>query len=182
MNWHLIFRLSLLSIVMGFASVLGLTRSYEWLVWLCVGLMCAWQFAKKTREELFLHGFYVGIFIGLIATAVVAHAVAMLFKGKGKFDESLKAVIYGASPFYAFGWLPIFGVLFGLYAVIVQVPAFKLLHRVRFHKAVCIVLGTLFLIGLLVGVLPFLGGLLGTGYHFGIVVNSVRGIVGLILA
>lgn len=125
---------------------------------------------------------YVGIFIGLFITAVVAHSVVSIVKGRGKFEDTLKAVIYGASPFYAFGWLPIFGVLFGLYSVIIQVPAFKAMHRTTYIKSVIIVLGTLLLIGILAGIIPFLGGVLATGYHFGIVVNSIKGIMALALA
>ncbi|MFC2175287.1 Yip1 family protein [archaeon] len=124
---------------------------------------------------------YVGIFIGVFVTAIVAHAVANVMKGRGKFEDSLKAIIYGTSPFYAFGWLPIFGPLFGLYSVIVQVPAFKALHRTKFVKAVMTVLGTLLIIGVLVGILPVLGGIFATGYHFGIVVNSIRGIISLMM-
>ncbi len=122
---------------------------------------------------------YAGLFIGLFVTAIVAHAIAVLLKGRGKFDDTLKAIIYGASPFYAFGWLPIFGVLFGMYSVIIQVPAFRKLHRTKFVTAVMIVLGTLFLTGVLSGIIPFLGGVLATGYHFGIVVNSIQGIMAL---
>lgn len=125
---------------------------------------------------------YIGLFIGLFCTAIVAHAVAMIFKGRGKFEDTLKAIIYGTSPFYAFGWLPIFGVLFGLYAIMVQVPAFRELHRTTYVKAVLIVLGTLFLVGILVGIIPILGGVFATGYHSGLVVNSIRGIVALIMA
>lgn len=124
---------------------------------------------------------YVGLFIGLFATAIIAHAVAVLFKGRGKFNDTLKVIIYGASPFYAFGWLPIFGVLFGLYSVIVQVLAFKALHRTKFVNAVLIVLGTLFLVGVLAGIMPFFGKIFATAYHSGIVVNSIKEIMALIL-
>ena len=124
---------------------------------------------------------YIGLFVGLFCTAIVAHAVAMVFKGRGKFEDTLKAIIYGASPFYAFGWLPIFGVLFGLYSIIIQVPAFRELHRTTYVKSVLIVLGTLLTIGVIVGIVPVLGGVFETGYHFGIVVNSIRGIVTLIM-
>jgi len=124
---------------------------------------------------------YVGIIIGVFVTAIVAHAVASVLKGRGKFESTLQAIIYGASPFYAFGWLPIFGPLFGLYSVIVQVPAFKALHRMKYVKSVMTILGTLLLIGIIVGIVPVLGGIFATGYHFGIVVNSIRGIVTLMM-
>jgi len=66
--------------------------------------------------------------------------------------------------------------------VIIQVPAFRELHRTTYVKSVLIVLGTLLFVGVLVGIIPFLGGVFATGYHFGIVVNSIKGIVALIMA
>ncbi len=124
---------------------------------------------------------YLGIFIGVFITSIVAHAVASVMKGRGKFEDTLQAVIYGTSPFYAFGWLPIFGPLFGLYSVLVQVPGFKALHRTKYVKSVLIVLGTLLLIGVLTGIMPILTGVFATGYHPGIVVNGIKGIITLML-
>jgi len=169
------------AIAVGFFSVAlgGYIAMPMWLADLVLGNMTLFGISLGIGTGVAI---YVGLFIGLFVTAIAAHAVVTVVKGKGKFDDTLKAVIYGASPFYSFGWLPIFGPLFGLYAVIVQVQAFKALHKTTFVKAVLTVLGTLLLIGVLAGIVPFLSGVFATGYHFGIVVNSIKGIMALIIA
>jgi hypothetical protein len=129
MNWHLIFKLSLLSIVMGTASVLGLTRSYEWLMWLLVGVLSAWQFAKKTREERFLHGLCLGIFIGTFNASIQAVFLPTYLLNNPGMVEALNALpqnLHPAAVVLIMG--PIIGafsgVVFGLLAAI----AGKLLH------------------------------------------------------
>ena len=129
MNWRLIFQLSLLSIVMGFASVLGLTRSYEWLIWLFVGVLSAWQFAKKTREERFLHGLCLGIFIGTFNSSIQAVFLPTYLLNNPGMVEALNALpqnLHPAAVVLIMG--PIIGafsgVVFGLLAAI----AGKLLH------------------------------------------------------
>ena len=169
------------AIAVGFFSVAlgGYIAMPMWLADLVLGNMALFGISLGIATGVTI---YLGLFIGLFATAVAAHAVVTVVKGRGKFNDTLKAVIYGASPFYSFGWLPIFGPLFALYSVIVQVQAFKALHKTNFAKAVLTVLGTLLLIGVLAGIVPFLGGVFATGYYFGIVVNSIKGIVMLIIA
>ena len=77
MNWRLIFLLSLFSIVLAAASILGFIQSFEWLMWLVVGIYCGWQFAGKVTDDFFLHGFYLGILNGILNStfkAVFFHA------------------------------------------------------------------------------------------------------------
>jgi hypothetical protein len=129
MNWHLIFRLSLLSIVTGFASVLGLTRSYEWLMWLCVGVLCAWLFAKKTREELFLHGFYLGIFIGIFNSSIQAVFISAYLSNNPGMVEALNALpqnLHPAAVVLIMG--PIIGAFSGVVFGVLAAIAGKLLH------------------------------------------------------
>jgi len=123
MNWHLIFRLSLLSIVMGVASVLGLARNHEWLMWLFVGVLSAWQFAKKTREELFLHGLCLGIFIGTFNASIQAVFISTYLSNNPGMIEALDALpqnLHPAAVVLIMG--PIIGafsgIVFGLLAAI----------------------------------------------------------------
>ena len=72
MNWRLIFLLSLLSIVLAIASILGFVKSYEWLMWLIIGVYCGWQFAGRVSDDYFLHGFYLGILDGILNSVAKA--------------------------------------------------------------------------------------------------------------
>ena len=72
MNWRLIFLLSLLSVVLAIASILGFVKSNEWLMWLIIGAYCGWQFAGRVTDDFFLHGFYLGILDGILNSAAKA--------------------------------------------------------------------------------------------------------------
>jgi hypothetical protein len=123
MNWRLIFVLSLFSVPMGLASVLGLTRGYEWLVWLLVGLYCAFRFARSTRNELFLHGFYLGIIVGVFSTAIQAIFVSTYLSNNPRMVEALNSLPQGLHPALVVLIMgPIIGavsgIIFGVFAVI----------------------------------------------------------------
>ncbi len=72
MNWRLILLLSLLAIVLAVASILGFVKSFEWLMWLIVGIYCGWQFAGRVTDDFFLHGFYLGILDGILNSTAKA--------------------------------------------------------------------------------------------------------------
>lgn len=129
MNWRLIFRLSLLSIVMGVASVLGLARNHEWLMWLFVGVLSAWQFARKTREELFLHGLCLGVFIGTFSSSIQAVFVSTYLSNNPGMVEALNALpqnLHPAAVVLIMG--PIIGAFSGVVFGLLAAVAGKLLH------------------------------------------------------
>ena len=97
-NWRLILILSLLGIAMGVASVFGLTSQRDWLAWLFVGAYSAWAIAHRTDEELFLHGFYLGILIGIFNSAVQALFVTTYLTNNPRMVEALNALPQGLHP------------------------------------------------------------------------------------
>jgi hypothetical protein len=70
MNWKLIFMLSAFGVLMGVASVFGLTRGIEPLLWLVIWIFCAYWITRQARTKLFQHGFMVGLTTGLIALLI----------------------------------------------------------------------------------------------------------------
>jgi hypothetical protein len=66
MNWKQIFLLSLFGLGMGVASLLGLTKNIEPILWLLIALFCGYWFAKTISLKLFLHGLVAGIVIGIL--------------------------------------------------------------------------------------------------------------------
>src|SRR6266404_3912775 len=80
MNWKLIFSLSLLGIGMAVASLFGLTRHIEPLLWLAIFVLYAFLIAKNAPSRLFLHGFLVslvnGVWIAIIHSAFYATYIA----------------------------------------------------------------------------------------------------------
>jgi hypothetical protein len=130
MNWRLIISLSLLGIVFGIASVFGFTSGREWLAWLCVGIYSAWRFALRSSEELFLHGFYLGILAGFFSSIIQAFFVSAYLANNPRMVEALNALPQGLHPAAVVLIMgPIIGtvsgVVFGVLAVIIG----KLMRR-----------------------------------------------------
>ncbi len=124
MNWRLILFLSLLGIVLGIASVFGFTSGREWLAWLCIGVYSGWKFARRSREELFLHGFYLGILTGCFSSVIQALFVSAYLANNPRMVEALNALPQGLHPAAVVLIMgPIIGtvsgVLFGVLAVII---------------------------------------------------------------
>jgi hypothetical protein len=124
MNWRLIVTLSLLGIVFGISSVFGFTAGCEWLAWLCIGVYSAWRFTRQSREELFLHGFYLGILAGFFSSIVQALFISAYLANNPRMVEALNALPQGLHPAAVVLIMgPIIGtvsgVAFGVLAVII---------------------------------------------------------------
>jgi hypothetical protein len=74
MNWKLVFTLSAIGLIMGTAAVLGVTGWIEAVLWLLVGIACAWIIARNVSEKHFSHGFVVGFI-----NSAIAHIIQILF-------------------------------------------------------------------------------------------------------
>jgi len=62
MNWKIIFRLSLLGLLMAFATVFFLPEKISGVAWLPIFIFCAYVIARTCRSKYFLNGFMVSIF------------------------------------------------------------------------------------------------------------------------
>ena len=98
MNWRLIISLSLLGVAFGIASVFGFTSGREWLAWLCIGTYSAWRFARRSREEFFLHGFYLGILAGFFSSIIQALFVSTYLANNPRMVEALNGLPPGLHP------------------------------------------------------------------------------------
>jgi uncharacterized membrane protein YeaQ/YmgE (transglycosylase-associated protein family) len=70
MNWRLIFTLSVVGVLMGVATVLGITKGMEGLLWLIIAIFCAFWIARNVKEKHFQHGLLVGVIAGSIAPLI----------------------------------------------------------------------------------------------------------------
>jgi hypothetical protein len=123
MNWRLILSLSLLGIVLGIASVFGVTGDREWIAWVCIGVYAAWKFARRSGEELFLHGFYLGILTGVFSSFVQALFVTGYLSNNPRMVEALNALpqsLHPSTVILIMGPIigTVSGVAFGVLAVI----------------------------------------------------------------
>lgn len=70
MNWKLVVSLSGLGVLMGGASVLGLTRGFEGVLWLVLAALATVVMVRRAQTRPLLHGFFVGFIGGGLAPVV----------------------------------------------------------------------------------------------------------------
>jgi hypothetical protein len=123
MNWKLILGLSIFGIAMGCASLFGLTRNIEPILWLIIFIFYAVWIAKRARGNHFLHGFLVslinGIWISLIHFAFfdmfAENNPEMIAKfGNLPPSVSLRLMVLLVGPIVG----AVFGVVAGLFALL----------------------------------------------------------------
>ena len=102
----------------------GFTSGREWLAWLSIGVYSAWKFSIRSREELFLHGFYLGILTGCFSSVVQALFISPYLANNPRMVEALNALPQGLHPaaiILIMGPIigTVSGVVFGVLAVVV---------------------------------------------------------------
>lgn len=104
--------------------------------------------------------FMVPIVVGLVLVVLFfqglwQHLWVKLVGGKGGFDQTLNTVAYASTPAFLFGWVPVFGVLAGLWSLVLAVLGLRELHDITTGRAIAAVLLGTFVI--LAAGLIFLG-------------------------
>ena len=69
MNWKLIFALSLIGLIMGFATVFWISARIELVFWAVIFIACAYIIARQCEEKHFFHGFMVSVVNSIWITA-----------------------------------------------------------------------------------------------------------------
>jgi hypothetical protein len=109
--------------------------------------------------------FIAGI-IGLILWSVFLHIGAKIAGGRGDFADSFKAAVYSQTPSLLLGWIPIIGILFSLWSIVLLFLGVRELHETDTVKAVlavvvAVVLYIIVIVILAMIGLAFLGGIAG---------------------
>lgn len=122
--------------------------------------------------------YVVGVLISLIGFFMLTgmiHLFLRLIGGKGKYDDTLKGVVYAGTPQYLWGIvvglgyllyfdnsnvimaLGIVSVLFGLYSIVLEVIGMKILHKLSTMRAFlgCFLLPALVVVAVLTLVVLF---------------------------
>ncbi|MFZ5433610.1 MAG: hypothetical protein ACOZB3_07545 [Calditrichota bacterium] len=71
MNWKLIFLLAGLGVIMGVGTLYGATRDMEPLLWLAIGVYCAFMLSRRAGHSFFTHGLLTGLFISVLHFAIL---------------------------------------------------------------------------------------------------------------
>ena len=130
MNCKLIFSLSLFGVAVAIASLFGLTRNIEPILWLVIFIFYAVWIAKHIGGKYFLHGFLVSLLNGVWISLIHAAFFSMYIANNPEMMESYQKLPQFISPrvmILITG--PIIGMVTGLVAGVFALVAGKVLGK-----------------------------------------------------
>ena len=101
----------------------------------------------------------VGAFASLFISGSLTHLFVRAFGGRKGYGNTMKAFAYGNTPLLLFGWIPFVGMLFPLWALVLNIIGIRQLHEISTGRAIgAVLLGivALVIVGVLIGLLVVL--------------------------
>jgi hypothetical protein len=130
-------------------------RVYQ-ILWDLLGLSDAAPYLYHFDPVIFALLGVLGAFGGLFIGGSWTHLFVWAFGGRKGYGNTIKAFAYGYTPVFLFGWLPFVGMLFSIWALVLNIIGIKQLHQISTGRAIgAVLLGivTLVIIAVLIGVL-----------------------------
>jgi hypothetical protein len=84
---------------------------------------------------LFVIMFVFGI-IGSFIGGAIFHIFVYLVGGRKGLTQTIKAVMYGSTPGLLFGWIPVIGMIAGIWSLVLEVLGVRQLHELTTGKAI----------------------------------------------
>ena len=81
----------------------------------------------------------VAEFVFTLIFAAWLHLWVYIVGGRKGIGETMKAVIYGSTPSMLLGWIPILGIIFALWSIVLWVLGVRDLHEISTGKAIAAV-------------------------------------------
>lgn len=82
----------------------------------------------------------LGAFANLFISGSWAHLFVWAFGGRKGYGNTIKAFAYGNTPLLLFGWIPFVGMLFPLWALVLNIIGIRQLHEISTGRAIGAVL------------------------------------------
>lgn len=80
--------------------------------------------------------FFIAGFIGLLTGGVSIHFVGTVIIGRTEgLSQALKVLAYSSTPVMLFGWIPVVGVIFGLWTIIILILGIRELYKISTTNA-----------------------------------------------
>ncbi len=76
-----------------------------------------------------INEYFLSIILYIIIT-LITHFLWRVFGGRGLLEDSLRAVIYGSTPYLLFGWVPLGGTLIFLYSFYLIILGGAINHKI----------------------------------------------------
>ena len=81
-----------------------------------------------------------GAFASLFISGSLTHLFVRAFGGRKGYGNTIKAFAYGNTPVLLFGWIPFVGMLFPLWALVLNIIGIRQLHEISTGRAIGAVL------------------------------------------
>lgn len=81
-----------------------------------------------------------GAFASLFISGSLTHLFVRAFGGRKGYGNTMKAFAYGETPLFLFGWIPFVGMLFPLWALVLNTIGIRQLHEISTGRAIGAVL------------------------------------------
>ncbi|MGB5926452.1 MAG: YIP1 family protein [Dehalococcoidia bacterium] len=81
-----------------------------------------------------------GAFASLFISGSWTHLFVRAFGGRKGYGNTIKAFAYGNTPLFLFGWIPFVGMLFPLWALVLNIIGIRQLHEISTGRAIGAVL------------------------------------------
>jgi len=128
------------------------TRVFEGL-WDRLGLSDAPLYLYHFDPILFALLAVLGAFASLFITGSWAHLFVRAFGGSKGYGNTIKAFAYGNTPLFLFGWLPFVGMLFSIWALVLNIIGIRQLHEISTGRAVGAVLVSMVASGIIIALI-----------------------------
>jgi hypothetical protein len=79
---------------------------------------------------------FVGGFIFTLLGSVWIHLWVWMVGGRKGIFQTIKAIMYGMTPNLLLGWVPLVGIVFFIWAIILEILGIRELHEISASKAV----------------------------------------------
>lgn len=87
---------------------------------------------------------FFGILVGGAVLTVLfclwVHLWVLIAGGRKGFPATARAVIYGMTPYALFGWIPVFGFFFSLWAIVLQIIGLKEMQEISSGRALVVMM------------------------------------------
>jgi len=82
----------------------------------------------------------LGAFASLFISGSLTHLFVRAFGGRKGYGNTIKAFAYGNTPVLLFGWIPFVGMLFPIWALVLNIIGIRQLHEISTGRAIGAVL------------------------------------------
>ena len=93
--------------------------------------------------------FIIGI-VGLFIQSIIVHIFVAILGGKQGFTKTVAAMIYASTPSMLLGWIPIIGIIAGIWAFILEILAIREIQEMSTARAVLAIILPIIIIMVLV--------------------------------